>query len=276
MRNILGEHENEVNLTYLLSNGNDMHSFQPSAEDIIKISSCDIFLYTGGESEYWVDDVLENAVNKNMRIINLIDILGSSAVEEELKEGMQSDEDCDEDKEYDEHTWLSLKNAEIFCDEIENALSAADPENSADYENNLNKYKSGLESLDEKFTVLFENMQEKTLIFADRFPFRYFTEDYGLDYYAAFLGCSADIEASFETVAFLSGKIDELGCNAVFELESSDGSVARAVVDNCKNKNCDMVKLNSIQSVRKKDIQDGTNYLSLMNENYNLINEHLS
>ena len=273
-RNIIGENKN-FSLTYLLGNGNDLHSFQPSADDIVKISSCDILVRTGGESEYWIDDVLENAVNKDMKIINLIDILGNSAKEEELKEGMQADEECVEDSAYDEHTWLSLKNAQLFCTEIENVLSEADPANSQEYENNLSEYISELENLDSEYEKFFGSCDVKTLVFADRFPFRYFTEDYGLDYYAAFSGCSADTEASFETVAFLSGKVDELGCNAVFELENSDSSVSRAVVDNCKNKECNIVKLNSIQSVRKNDIDD-VNYLSLMNDNLTLFKEYLS
>ena len=274
-KNITGDNNN-INVTYLLDRGGDIHTFQPSAEDIVKISSCDLLVCTGGESEYWIDDVLRNSVNKNMKIINLVDILGNSAKQEEIKEGMQTDEDCGEDVEYDEHTWLSLKNAQLFCTEIAETLSDIDPENSEEYKNNLMEYNQKLAGLDAEFQSLFESSDMKTLVFADRFPFRYFTEDYGLDYYAAFSGCSADNNASFETVTFLSGKIDELGCNAVFELENSDSSISSAVVDNCNNKNCKIIKLNSIQSVTKNDLENGVDYLSAMNENYTLLKEYLS
>ncbi|MBR0141343.1 MAG: zinc ABC transporter substrate-binding protein [Ruminococcus sp.] len=277
IRTILGEHQDEVNVTYLLANGNDMHSFQPTADDIIKISSCDIFVCTGGESEEWTQDVLESAVNKDMKVVNLLDVLGDSAKEEELKDGMQGEEESEEEEvEYDEHVWLSLRNAEVFCEAIENTLSSADPANSQDYKKNLESYTAELEKLDSEFEELFNSCGQKTLVFADRFPFRYFTEDYGLDYYAAFSGCSADTEASFDTITFLANKIEELDCNAVFEIETSDGSVAKAVVNNSKNNDCDIVRLNSIQSVKKSDVENGATYLSLMNENYSLLREHLS
>ena len=215
-----------------------------------------------------------------MKVVNLLDVLGDSAKEEELKDGMQgeeeSEEESEEEVEYDEHVWLSLRNAEVFCEAIENTLSSADPANSQDYKKNLESYTAELEKLDSEFEELFNSCGQKTLVFADRFPFRYFTEDYGLDYYAAFSGCSADTEASFNTITFLANKIEELDCNAVFEIETSDGSVAKAVVNNSKNNDCDIVRLNSIQSVKKSDVENGVTYLSLMNENYSLLREHLS
>ncbi|MBR3283264.1 MAG: zinc ABC transporter substrate-binding protein [Ruminococcus sp.] len=273
VKEILGSHADSADVTYLLDSGADLHSYQPTADDILQISTCDIFVYVGGESEKWVDDALDEAVNKDMKVISLMDILGDSAKEEELKEGMQGEEE-EEETEYDEHVWLSLNNAKLFCNEIESALEAADPDNSADYRSELKSYISELDSLDSSFRSLFESSSAKTLVFGDRFPFRYFTDDYGLDYYAAFVGCSAETEASFETIAFLADKIDELGCDTVFTLENSDKSIAETIIST-SGRNADIAELNSLQSVSKDDIDSGASYLSLMQKNYDVLKKTL-
>ena len=274
-RNILGENPAGAELITLMDSGVDPHSFQPTTEDILTVSSCDVFIYVGGESEKWVDDALDEAVNKDMKVISLMDVLGDSAKEEELKEGMQGEEEEEEEEtEYDEHVWLSLNNAKLFCNEIESALEAADPDNSADYRSELESYISELDSLDSSFRSLFESSSAKTLVFGDRFPFRYFTDDYGLDYYAAFVGCSAETEASFETIAFLADKIDELGCDTVFTLENSDKSIAETIIST-SGRNADIAELNSLQSVSKDDIDSGASYLSLMQKNYDVLKKAL-
>ncbi len=172
VKEILGSHADSADVTYLLDSGTDLHSYQPTADDILQISTCDIFVYVGGESEKWVDDALNEAVNKDMKVISLMDVLGDSAKEEELKEGMQGEEEEEEEKEeeteYDEHVWLSLNNAKLFCNEIESALEAADPDNSADYRSELESYISELDSLDSSFRSLFESSSAKTLVFGDR------------------------------------------------------------------------------------------------------------
>lgn len=278
VKEILGSHADSADVTYLLDSGADLHSYQPTADDILQISTCDIFVYVGGESEKWVDDALDEAVNKDMKVISLMDVLGDSAKEEELKEGMQGEEEEEEEEEeeteYDEHVWLSLNNAKLFCNEIESALEAADPDNSADYRSELESYISELDSLDSSFRSLFESSSAKTLVFGDRFPFRYFTDDYGLDYYAAFVGCSAETEASFETIAFLADKIDELGCDTVFTLENSDKSIAETIIST-SGRNADIAELNSLQSVSKDDIDSGASYLSLMQKNYDVLKKAL-
>lgn len=286
-RNIIGEDNESVELSYLLGNGVDLHSFQPTADDIITISDCDIFIYVGGESDQWVTDVLKNADNSEMKVVNLMDILGTSAKEEEIKEGMQaedhdhdhgSDHDHDsgeeseaEEKEYDEHVWLSLRNAEMFCEKISDALCEKDPDQADMYKENLKTYTDKLDTLDKKFTRLTSESDVKTLIFADRFPFRYFTDDYGLNYYAAFTGCSAESEASFETIAFLAQKTDELGCDTIYTIENSDGTIARTVVNSTKTKDQKIAVLNSIQSVTNAEIDKGAAYLDIMEENYSVL-----
>ncbi len=279
-REILGNHAEDTEITYLLDNGIDLHNFQPSANDMIKISECDMFIYVGGESDGWVDDALSTANNKNMQVINLMEVMGNSAKEEEIKEGMmpedeEESEEAVEEPEYDEHFWTSLRNAELFCIKISDSLCVLDPENADDYKKNLDDYTNKLDNLDKKFEKMITNAPVKTLIFGDRFPFRYFVEDYGLDYYAAFVGCSAETEASFETISFLAGKMDELNADTIYAIENSDKSIAESIIQNTKRKDQSIAELNSMQSVTSEMISDGTTYLGLMEQNYIVLEETL-
>lgn len=277
VREVLGTHFEEAQVTYLLDSGADLHSYQPSALDMSQIAECDLFVYVGGESEHWVPDALAEAVNKEMQTVSLLEVIGDAAREEELKEGMQGDEEEGEEEgpEYDEHMWLSLRNAQTATSAIAERLAAIDPQNAADYAANAADYCNRLQALDDRFRTLADSAENKTLIFGDRFPFRYFTEDYGLDYYAAFAGCSAETEASFETVIFLANKTDELGCKTIYTIENSNQSIAKTIVDNTKTKDQQIATLNSIQSVTKQQIADGTTYLSLMEDNYNVLSDTL-
>ena len=483
-KEILGEHADDAEITYLLDNGVDLHNYQPTADDILKISSCDLFVYVGGESDEWVENALAEANNEDMKVVELMDILGDSAKVEELKEGMQEDEHehehdhskevstfeddevkdrslsdwagewqsayplvldgsldeawehksedgsmtaeeykdyytigyktdissvkidgdnitftyddgktvssdyeytgyfiqnwstgtkaamyrfeavdkesgapvyiefndhmiepekaehfhlrmsnesydaivdpegnwptffdaaltpdevCDEvighghsdededeeehehedeheeeheeehehhheegEEEYDEHVWLSVKNAKNICGAIEKELEARDPANAADYKANLESYTAKLDELDNSFKTLVDSASSKTLVFGDRFPFRYFVDDYGLDYYAAFIGCSAETEASFETIAFLAEKVNELDCGTIFTLENSSKDIANSIIS-ASGKNAEIAELNSLQSISADDIANGTSYLSIMQKNYDVL-----
>ena len=480
VKEILGSHAENVEISYLLDDGVDLHNYQPTADDIVKISTCDLFVYVGGESDEWVEDAIAEATNKDMKVINLMDVLGDSAKVEELKEGMQesehehdhdhskevstfeddevqdrplsdwegdwqsayplvldgsldeawehksedgkmtaeeykdyytkgyksdynaisihddhikftdndgnvtesdyeytgyyiqnwstgtkaamyrfeavdkesgapvyiefndhiiepekaehfhirmsnesydaivdpegnwptffdaaltpdevcdevighghSDEDEDEkehehedgeeeheheheegEEEYDEHVWLSLKNAKVLCAEIEKNIEAIDSANAADYKANLDSYVAKLDELDNSFKTLVDGSSVKTLVFGDRFPFRYFVDDYGLDYFAAFIGCSAESEASFETIKFLSDKINELDSKTIFTIENSGKDIAEAVISNSGKTDVTIAELNSLQSVSNADISGGTTYLSLMQKNYDVL-----
>ena len=297
-REILGNNASNTELTLLVGNGVDLHSYQPSIQDIAKISTADIFIYVGGESDGWVKDALKNARNKKMKVINLMETLGDKVKEEEIVEGMQAEEeehehheheehdheaeghhhhhDSDEEElEYDEHVWLSVRNAKIICQEIAAALSEKDSANAGTYKANAAAYSAKLDKLDSDFAAAVKNGNKKTLLFGDRFPFRYFVDDYGLKYYAAFVGCSAETEASFETVIFLAGKVDELGLNSVCKIEKGDGKIARTIVENCKNKNARVLTLDSMQSVTKAQSAAGSTYLSLMENNLEVLKEAL-
>lgn len=258
-RNIAG---NTAEVSLLNENGADMHSYQPTAADIVRLHSCDILIYTGGESEKWVAEVIKQSSNENLKALNLIELLGDKAVTER-EEGTERRENGDET---DEHIWLSLKNAEILTDKIAAALGGADNKIKDIYKTNAAKYAERLAALDKEYTEALKNARHKTLIFADRFPFRYLTEDYGLDYYAAFPGCSAETEASFETVIFLAKKADENG-DCIFITETSNGDIARAVNRNMAKKNKKILTLDSMQSVNKKDIKNGMTYISVMQKN---------
>ena len=280
-RAILGDRADDVNLTMLLDNGTDLHSFQPAVKDIMKVSSCDLLIYVGGESDQWIEDALESAQNKDMKTINLMEVLGDSIKEEETVEGMQEsehdhDHEDEEEKEYDEHVWTSMRNAEVICDAIAETLEEMDPENKEIYQSNAETYKEKLSALDEAYQETVNNAKQKTLVFADRFPFRYLVDDYDLSYYAAFSGCSAESEASFKTVTFLAGKVDELGVKSVLTMEKSDDRIAQTVIENTKAKDQKILQLNSMQSITSEEIADGATYLSVMEDNLRVLKEALN
>ena len=278
VREVAGD-DVDVNLDLLLDNGVDLHSYQPTAKDIMDISDCDIFVYVGGESDKWVADTLKQADNKDMIVLDLMDILGDAAKEEELKEGMQEDEhehEHEEEPEYDEHVWLSLKNTKLFVGKIAEALSKADSQHADAFKTNAESYTQKLDSLDKQYTEAVDNASVKTLLFGDRFPFRYMTDDYKLDYYAAFVGCSAETEASFETITFLSDKVDELKLKAIMQIESSDGSIAKTIRDNTKTKDQEILTLDSIQNVTAERVKAGETYLSIMESNLEVLKKALA
>lgn len=276
-KNIIGSTDS-ADIKYLLGSGVDIHNYQPSTQDMLTISDCDVFIYSGGESETWVDDAIGNVHNKDLRVLRLFDALGQNLKEEETKEGMAAEEEEEEEEdgiEYDEHIWLSLKNAEILCRSICDTICEADPQNSSAYRSNLDSYEEKLKALDAEYTEMSENSASRTIIVGDRFPFRYLVDDYGIDYYAAFPGCSAETNASFETVATLAGKLDELKLGTVFILENSDDSIARSVIDNSGSKDASIETLDSLQSVTQKNADDGVTYLSLMEDNFTTLKKVL-
>ncbi len=291
--NVLGENPSGADVAMLLDSGVDLHSYQPTADDILKISTCDLFIYVGGESDEWVDDALKEATNQDMVVINLLDVLGDSVKEEEVVEGMQAGEhdhnheegeDHDEDEhahdqeeevEYDEHVWLSLRNASAFVEVISKSIQTIDPDNADTYKSNSSAYIEKLNALDAEYQAAVDGASCRTLLFGDRFPFRYLVDDYGLDYYAAFVGCSAETEASFETITFLSQKVDELSLQAVMTIEGTDHRIAETIVRNTKSKDQQILTMDSMQSTTAKDVQSGITYLSIMENNLSVLRDAL-
>ena len=275
VREILGDKADSAEITMLLDNGVDLHSYQPTADDLIKLSDCDLFVYVGGESDEWVEDALKSAANKDRKVINLLEILGDSVKEEETVEGMQEEEEDHEEKEYDEHVWLSLKNAKTLVGAISESLQELDPDNKDTYAANADAYGQKLSALDAEYQKAVSAGTYKTLLFGDRFPFRYLVDDYGLSYYAAFAGCSAESEASFETVSFLARKVDEGKLPCVLTIEGKNHKIAETIVQNTAGKNQKILTMDSMQSTTSQDVARGRTYLSLMAKNLDVLKEAL-
>ncbi len=291
-REIIGKDNDKINLEVLVKGKVDLHSYQPSATDIMKISTSDLFIYVGGESDAWVHDVANQAINKDMIKLNLMDVLSSSLKEEEIVEGMQAEEEEDEhhhhdgeeaeeeehhhEVEYDEHVWLSIRNAELICENIAEKIIQLDEENKSVYEENLKTYFSKLSALDSEYIDMISGSSKNTILVCDRFPFRYLVDDYNLNYYAAFIGCSAETEASFETIAFLSKKLSELNLSYVITTESAQPKIAETVIQNSTLPNTQILKLNSIQSISLDEANSGTTYLSLMKDNLLVLQKALN
>ena len=306
IRELVGDKKDNYEITYLLDKGVDLHSYQPTAEDIAKIANCDLFVYVGGESDGWVKDALKESKNDKMQVVNLLETLGTNVKEEEVVEGMQEEDEHDHDHgkkedadhdhedadhehehkedadhdhdheedghhhdevEYDEHVWLSLRNATSLVNELAVRLQTIDPENKDYYAGTAASYTAKLGDLDSRYLAAVKKAKNKTVLFGDRFPFRYLVDDYGLKYYAAFVGCSAETEASFETVAFLAKKADELKLNNVLVIENSDQKIAKKIVETTKAKDQKIVEMNSMQSVTADQIADGATYLGIMEAN---------
>ena len=291
VREILGDKADNADVTMLLDNGVDLHSYQPTADDIVKISDCDLFIYVGGESDGWVKEALKNSANKDRKVINLLDVLGDSVKSEEVVEGMQEEaheheeseahedgeaHEHEHEEESDEHVWLSLKNAEVLVGAISNALQELDADNKEIYAANADAYMKKLSALDAEYQTAVDNASCKTVLFGDRFPFRYLADDYGLNYYAAFVGCSAETEASFETISFLAKKVDELKMPCVLTIEGKNHKIAETIVKNTAQKSQKILTMDSMQSATSKDVASGTTYLSVMEKNLAVLKEALA
>ncbi|MBO7104433.1 MAG: zinc ABC transporter substrate-binding protein [Fibrobacter sp.] len=303
LKNILGERFDAVNLKLLIKNGTDLHSYKPSAQDIASIAGADMVVFVGGESDEWIKKALAATPKEGRITVNLMEALGDRVKEEEVVEGMQVEEETRDERhgsagsptetreeehhhehhhehaeeaENDEHIWLSLKNAVILVNALAEPLAKLDSANAASYKMNAAVYAAKLYNLDGAFTATVAGASQKTILFGDRFPFRYMVDDYGIKYFAAFVGCSAESEASFETVTFLAGKMDSLSLPAIFTIEGGNGKIARTILEaSKKSKNAEILTLNSMQSVTDAQMKDGLDYLSIMQSNLDVLKKAL-
>ncbi len=301
-REVLGDRLPETDLVLLQQSGVDLHSYSPSAADLRKIAACDLFVFVGGESDEWTERALAQKGNPRRRVLNLVKALGAAAKEEKIVEGMEHehhhhdadhDEDHDEndhDKEHghdkdedhdddgleiDEHVWLSLRNAATLVKAIAADLAALDPANAATYKANSAAYCKRLAGLDGAYTAAVAGAKRKTILVADRFPFRYLADDYGLEYFAAFAGCSAESEASFKTIAFLAKKTDELKLPVILTIEGAQHKIAETVKRTTKSGDQRILTLDSLQSTAG-DAADRTRYLDVMTRNLETLTEALN
>lgn len=298
VREIAGE---QVELKMLLKPGEESHSYEPTPQDIIAIQESDVFIYTGGENDVWVEDILSSMPDSDCLTLKLVDCVDT--VEEEHVEGMkesaghthadpdseaQADgEDADEDHDHadeseeeahsvheiDEHVWTSPVNAALIVEQIKEVLIEADPSNRAAYEENAAAYEAELSELDREFREVTENAQGNLLIFGDRFPFRYFADEYGLDYYAAFPGCAGDTEPSAATMAFLIDKVKEENVPAVLKMELSNADIANAIAEATGT---EVKVFYSCHNLSADDFENGETYLSMMQKNVETLKEVLN
>lgn len=281
-RVIIGNHAGtDVDLVFLQNKGVDLHNYSPSAENLVRIARCRLFVYVGGESDDWVEAALAGYPNPRRETMNLVETLGTAAKPETFIEGMEHGHDIatahDEEEagETDEHVWLSLRHAQTLVKILGDKIAAVDPAHASDYLANAGAYAAQLAAMDAKYASAIAAAPRKTVLFADRFPFRYLADDYNLSYYAAFAGCSAETEASFKTIAFLAKKVDELGLSQILVIEDARHKIAEAVCANTRSKNQQVLVLDSLQSTDGAMAQT-TSYLAVMNDNLAKILQVLS
>ena len=302
VREIVGDNDN-VEITMLLDNGVDLHSYQPTAQDIMKVATCDVFVYVGGESDEWVEDALAETVNPDMVVVNLVEAMGDDIKMEEIVEGMEHEHDEDEEHDHDEdehgdedhenedeeddhehededevdeHVWLSLRNARKLVKALAVALGEADLANAEGYAANADAYIEKLAALDAEYAAVREAAEFETVLFGDRFPFHYLVDDYDLSYFAAFSGCSAESEASFETIVFLAGKVNELGLSTVLTIEGDNHRIAETIVGNTQAKDAKVLAMDSLQGTTGEDVKNGATYLGVMEANLEVLKQALT
>lgn len=272
-RQIAGDN---ANLKMLIPPAGESHTYEPTPQDIISIENSDVFLYIGGENDKWVDDILDGIDTNKTKVVKLMDCVDT--VDEEIIEGMQEhteehEEDHDETYNKDEHIWTSPINAISMTNTICDAMCNADKKNSEIYKENAKKYISQLEELDNEFKNVVDSAENNELVFGDRFPLRYFTDEYGLKYYAAFPGCSSETEPSAATIAFLTNKVKEDKIPVILKIELSNGVVANTIAEET---NTEVMTFYSCHNLTKEQFENGETYLSMMTENIATLKKALS
>lgn len=270
LRQIAGD---KVNLKMLVKPGAEVHSFEPTPQEIKEVGKAKMFVYVGGHSDNWVDSILDTVDKDKMKIITLMDCV--DLVEEEAIEGMTAEEEEEEEGEveYDEHVWTSPKNAKIIVQKLCDGLCEIDPDEASYYKDNTKKYLEQLDALDKEFQDVVDHAKRKEIVVGDRFPFRYFVDAYGLTYYAAFPGCATDTEPSASTIAFLTDKVKEDSIPVVFHIEMSNAKVCDSI---CEATGAKSELLNAVHIVSKDDFEGGVTYIDLMKKNVTVLKEALN
>lgn len=277
VRQIAGDN---VDLKMLLKPGEETHSYEPTPQDIIAIQKSDVFIYVGGENDAWVEDILESMPEDDRVTLKLLDCVDT--VEEEHVEGMQEEaghthDEAEEEEEHsvhevDEHVWTAPENAGLITEQIRQILVEMDPEHADTYNENAEQYQAELEKLDNEFRDVVEHARRNLLIFGDRFPFRYFADAYGLDYYAAFPGCASDTEPSAATMAFLINKVKEEKVPAILKMELSNENIANAIAEAT---GAEVKVFYSCHNLTAEEFASGETYLSMMQQNVETLKEVL-
>ncbi len=261
----------DVELSMLLKPGVDMHHYEPTPRDIANIQDSDIFVYVGGESDEWIDDILSDIDTRKTKVVKLMDLV--ELLDEEIVDGMEAEEEWAEDEEYDEHVWTSLSNAKIIINKLLDVIIDVDSSNKDTYSSNAFAYIKKINDVDSKFRDVVTSAKRHEVIFADRFPLRYFVEEYGLSYYAAFPGCSEATEASAKTIAFLIDKVKSDSIPVVFHIELSKGDLA---YDIARETGAKVLEFNAIHNISSDDFNSGVTYVDIMNKNVEALKEALN
>ncbi len=281
-KNIVGNSE-DITVKLLISNGTDMHSYQPTARDIALISECDLLVYGGGDATEWIGEALLLAENEGVNTLDISKIEGVrlheiSSSSHEHEDGSHTSHEGHDHSGHDEHLWLSLKNAAVIVGAMGDRIACFDEANREKYILNAKLYREKLGALDIRLEELVKGAPEEDrfLLFADRFPFVYLLYDYGIGYRAPFEGCSTDANADFATVVSLIKEADAHGCKYIALTESGDEALADTVMSSAKRGDMETVRLHSMQSVRREEIENGASYLSYMEDNFEVLKKILS
>jgi len=285
---MLGDAAEQFEVSLLVKNSADIHNYQPSTQDMISMKEADLFVYVGGESDAWATDLMLADTALTDRSVSLVAALGDEVLVEEILEGMEhhhehgahdhaaGESDAEASETLDEHVWLSLENAEILCQYISERLCEIAPDYESVIRDNTIAYISKLHDLDAEYRAVVEAGAHNALIFGDRFPFRYMAEDYDLECFAAFEGCNAEVEASFDTIITLADKVNELEVPCILVIDGSDRKLAETILSTAESEGTEILVLDSMQSVSWEDIKQGANYLDIMKSNLEVLRKALA
>lgn len=263
--------DSKIKVEMLISPGSEIHDFEPTPGDILKIKNSKLFVYVGGESDEWLEDIISEIDPSKTKIVKLMDLV--DVYEEEHVEGMEEEHEPEEEEEYDEHVWTSPVNAKIIVEKLADEVIALDESNKETYIAARDSYIGELVDIDNSIREIVANSKRKEIIFGDRFPLRYFVEEYGLTYYAAFPGCAEQTEASAKTISFLINKVKEDKIPVVFHIELSNAKIAESI---SKETNAKVREFNSAHNISKKDFDSGITYVDIMKSNLLVLKEALN
>lgn len=258
----------DIEVKMLLKPGMEMHDYDATPQDIIDIKNSDLFIYVGGDSDSWINDVLDDIDKDEDDIVKLMDLV--DLYDEEIKDGMESDSD---DSDEDEHVWTSPVNAIKIIDSLKEKIKDIDPDNSSLYMENADNYINVIKNIDSEIRDIVNNSKRKEIIFGDRFPLLYFVKEYNLDYYAAFPGCSEQTEASAKTISFLIDKVKSDNIPVVFHIELSNGKIADTIANETGSK---VLQFNSAHNITQEEFDKGITYVDLMKDNIKVLKEALN
>lgn len=271
LRAIIGDNK-DVNVTFLLGPGKDAHSYDPTAQDLIKIQNADLFVYIGGDAEKWSEKVLKSMEDKKGKVVCISDFVDK--LEEQEIDGAEPEDEEEEEGVFEDHIWTSPSNAIKMVETLEKSMEEIDKENAKTYKENAEKYIAKIKEVDSKIQEIVNNKVRDRLIFADKMPMQYFINYYNLKVSAAFCGCSTEVEPSASTIAYLENKVKEEKIPVVLYIELNDGRVAKTIADEAGN-GCEAMQIQTLHNVSLNDFKNNETWVSLMTRNLEVLKKAL-